>query len=69
MILKEIKIEAHYPKKNSQTPQEKNREKLNQSNTYGFFANNLVLFSLTGLYLIMFGRKIWNNITILCTMK
>ena len=32
MILIEIKIEARYPKKNSQTPQNKNRENLNRSN-------------------------------------
>ena len=51
MILIELKIEAHYLKKNSQTSQEKNRENLNWSNTiYDFWANNLVLFSWTGLY-------------------
>ena len=38
MILIEIKIEARYLKKNSQTPQGKNRENLNRSNTYGFWA-------------------------------
>ena len=49
MILIEIKIEARYVKKNCQIPQEKNHENLNQSNTYGFWADNLVLFSWTGL--------------------
>ena len=46
----EIKKKARYLKKNSQAPQENNRENLNPSNTYGFWANNLVLFSWTGLY-------------------
>ena len=36
MILIEIKIEARYLKKNSQTTQDKNRENLNRSNAYGF---------------------------------
>ena len=45
MILIEIKIEARYLKKNSQTPQGKGLENLNQSNTYGFWANNIELFS------------------------
>ena len=50
MILIEIKKEARCLKKNKQTPQVKNRENLNWSNTYyGFWANNLVLFSWTGL--------------------
>ena len=40
-----------YLKKKNQTPQEKNHENLNRSNVYGFWANNLVLFSSTGLYL------------------
>ena len=55
MILIEIKKEVHYLKKNSQTPQEKNRENLNRSNVYGVWANNLVLFSWTGLYHILDG--------------
>ena len=45
MILIEIKMEVRYLKKNSQTPQGKDRENVKRSNTYGFWANNLVLFS------------------------
>ena len=52
MILIEIKIEAGYLKKNSQTTQDKNRENLNWSNAYGFWANNLELFSWTGLLIV-----------------
>ena len=40
----ENKMRANY-KKNSQTPQGKNRENLNHSNTNGFWANNLMLFT------------------------
>ena len=36
MILIEIKKEVRYLKKNSQTLQDKNRENLTRSNTYGF---------------------------------
>ena len=59
MILIEIKIEARYLKKNSQTPQDKNCENLNRSNTYGFWASNLVLFSWTGLYILVFEQWLY----------
>ena len=62
MILIEIKIEARYLNKNSQTPQKKTRENLNLSNSYGFWANNLMLFSWTGPMELDTYRKIWKNV-------
>ena len=45
MILIELKKEARYLKKELPNGTGKNRENLNQSNEYGVWANNLVLFS------------------------